>query len=278
MAADVPGLSLSASHPTLTTSVARPILLIHTTEPTTLSRRPKHVADEVHVPAVQQHDIRRGRIAQNGEPVSCSQCGYKWQLCPEDMARASRARRGRRGLILLLLFAAGAVVVLIGLGIKARADSKQRDRARLRGIEPATEWREVDADFPLKPGQEVCIWFENAWYEGIVLNTRPDGRVEVRYADLGPKYDGVVSRRLLMARGPQSGKGLEKPGPEWRPVGSQEQLQQGQPVLIEWNGHWYAGKVIGAPNPDGVPISYDGYDSGWNETVAPERLRVRASR
>ena len=52
----------------------------------------------------------------------------------------------------------------------------------------------------------------------------------------------------------------------------------GQPVDILWQGSWYPGQVLDGPRGDGACyITYDGYDSSWDEWAAPSRLRPVAA-
>jgi hypothetical protein len=51
----------------------------------------------------------------------------------------------------------------------------------------------------------------------------------------------------------------------------------GNLVEVEWNGQWYEAEVLETARADGTcPITYIGYDSGWDEAVAPERIREAA--
>lgn len=48
----------------------------------------------------------------------------------------------------------------------------------------------------------------------------------------------------------------------------------GQPVEIFWGSDWWPGRVLEGPRPDNTCyITYDGYDSSWDEWVTPDRLR-----
>jgi hypothetical protein len=45
-----------------------------------------------------------------------------------------------------------------------------------------------------------------------------------------------------------------------------------QSVLISWKGEWYPGKIIELKN-DSYLISYDNFESSWNEVVGTDRLK-----
>jgi hypothetical protein len=46
-----------------------------------------------------------------------------------------------------------------------------------------------------------------------------------------------------------------------------------QSVLISWKGEWYPGKIIELKD-DGYLISYDNFESSWNEVVGTDRLKT----
>lgn len=45
-----------------------------------------------------------------------------------------------------------------------------------------------------------------------------------------------------------------------------------QPVLISWNGDWYPGKILEIKE-EGFLITYNNFESTWNEVVGTERLK-----
>jgi hypothetical protein len=54
--------------------------------------------------------------------------------------------------------------------------------------------------------------------------------------------------------------------------------REGEEIEVEWRGGWYPGKVIRALGPGIYRISYDGYDSSWDESVTPDRMSPRSPR
>jgi len=56
------------------------------------------------------------------------------------------------------------------------------------------------------------------------------------------------------------------------PIAAASTLQKGDPILIEWRGTWYSGRLL--EQKDGKYfVGYDGYSSSWNEWIGPERVR-----
>ena len=64
------------------------------------------------------------------------------------------------------------------------------------------------------------------------------------------------------------------PAKELRPIDTRKRLSVGTAVDVKWKGKWYPGRVL---DDDGGAyfVSYDGYDSTWNEWAAPGRVRSR---
>lgn len=49
----------------------------------------------------------------------------------------------------------------------------------------------------------------------------------------------------------------------------------GAALEIEWNGSFWGGSVLAGPNAEGqCLVTYDNYDSSWDEWVASGRLRA----
>ena len=47
-------------------------------------------------------------------------------------------------------------------------------------------------------------------------------------------------------------------------------------VEVFWNDRWYPAIVTGEPVKGLCPITYEGYDSSWDERVPSTRIRPRA--
>jgi hypothetical protein len=46
-------------------------------------------------------------------------------------------------------------------------------------------------------------------------------------------------------------------------------------VRVRYNSTWYDGQVLKRAGPSSWEVSYDGWDSSWNEVVGPSRLAPR---
>jgi hypothetical protein len=51
----------------------------------------------------------------------------------------------------------------------------------------------------------------------------------------------------------------------------------GQPLEILWRGKWYRGRIVRVVGEEQWEISYDAFDTRWNEVVGPDRLRMIGS-
>jgi len=51
----------------------------------------------------------------------------------------------------------------------------------------------------------------------------------------------------------------------------------GQPLEIVWRDKWYRGRIVRVVGEEQWEISYDAFDSRWNEVVGPDRLRMIGS-
>jgi len=46
---------------------------------------------------------------------------------------------------------------------------------------------------------------------------------------------------------------------------------------VLWNGSWYAATVLEGPNAEGLCyITYEGYDSSWDDWIGADRMRARS--
>lgn len=111
------------------------------------------------------------------------------------------------------------------------------------------------------PGSAVEVEWQGQWYDGHVLEgPRPDGSCYISYDGYDSSWDEWVTNARLR---PVDG-GIDVGGV----------CIAGRAVEIEWRGQWYPGYVLDGPQPDGsCYITYEGYDSSWDEWATPERLR-----
>ena len=67
-------------------------------------------------------------------------------------------------------------------------------------------------------------------------------------------------------------EGYDSSWDEWvEPVRFRSLLRVGDSVRILWRGQWYPGRVLDIRG-NSYKITYDGYDSSWDEWVEPARI------
>ncbi|MFW9257753.1 hypothetical protein [Nostoc sp. CALU 546] len=67
-------------------------------------------------------------------------------------------------------------------------------------------------------------------------------------------------------------EGYDSSWNEWVGAGRfRASFEAGDAVRILWKGKWYQGQVLEVSN-DLYKITYDGYDSSWDEWVEPSRV------
>jgi hypothetical protein len=62
--------------------------------------------------------------------------------------------------------------------------------------------------------------------------------------------------------------------PSGQLAGPDTPLVAGQAIMIEWNGVWYRGSVVALEPGGTVRIHYDGYSTGYDESVPRSRISV----
>jgi hypothetical protein len=50
-------------------------------------------------------------------------------------------------------------------------------------------------------------------------------------------------------------------------------LREGDAVTAEYRGKWYSARVLAVRSDGRIRITYDGWDSSWDEDVVPARVR-----
>ncbi|WP_254510314.1 hypothetical protein [Anatilimnocola floriformis] len=101
----------------------------------------------------------------------------------------------------------------------------------------------------------VAVVYENKWYGATILE-RHDGKVKVRY--LGYDY--------------ANRKGGFHFADEMVPLERVDFPGDYPPIEVEWNGAWYAAKVLNRAER-GFRIHYVGYPASDDEDVLPRRIR-----
>lgn len=96
-------------------------------------------------------------------------------------------------------------------------------------------------------GQRAEVLWRGNWYPATVLNVNGN-QCYITYEGYDSSWD------------------------EWvEPARFRVSFQAGDAVNILWKGQWYPGRILEVRN-GAYHITYDGYDSSWNEWVEPARL------
>ena len=105
----------------------------------------------------------------------------------------------------------------------------------------------VHARVPCSVGQRGEVLWKGAWYPAQVLNVSGNSCYIT--------YDGYDSS-----------------WDEWvKPSRFRALFAVGQSVRIFWKGQWYPGQILDISS-NSYKITYDGYDSSWDEWVEPARV------
>ncbi len=103
------------------------------------------------------------------------------------------------------------------------------------------------ARIPCSVGQRGEVLWKGSWYQATVKNVSSNG-CYITYEGYDSSWD------------------------EWvEPIRFRASFRIGQSVRILWKGRWYSGKILDV-NGDNYFITYDGYDSSWNEWVESARV------
>ena len=103
------------------------------------------------------------------------------------------------------------------------------------------------AGIPCSTGQRGEVLWKGAWYPARVINVS-NNSCYITYEGYDSSWDEWV-----------------EPG-RFRAV-----FAIGQSVRILWKGKWYPGRILNI-NRDKYFITYDGYDSSWDEWVESARV------
>ncbi|MHC4958948.1 MAG: Tudor-knot domain-containing protein [Planctomycetota bacterium] len=142
--------------------------------------------------------------------------------------------------------------------------------------------RAVGQATDLDVNQPLLVEWGGQWWAGTVLEVLKDGRVKIHYTGWAARWDEVVTRQRLQLGAPVVPRpALVPPDKHWRPgaleptgraVKDETRLVKGQPLLVEWGGHWWGAKVLAVRHDGMVRIHYVGWEERWDEWVDPKRL------
>ena len=103
------------------------------------------------------------------------------------------------------------------------------------------------ARVPCSVGQRGEVLWKGTWYPAQVLNTNGNN-CYITYDGYDSSWDEWVESARFRAL-----------------------FYVGQSVRILWKGQWYPGRILDVSR-NSYKITYDGYDSSWDEWVEPARL------
>lgn len=117
------------------------------------------------------------------------------------------------------------------------------------------------------------VLYNGTWYPATVLSEPAAGFWQISYDGYGPEWNDVVGFDRIRRQG-AAGAAPTDPLATSKPARTVRQLWVGMHVLVQWSDRWWAASVL-AVLPDGrAMITYDGYGSGWDESVGLDRVRL----
>jgi hypothetical protein len=121
-----------------------------------------------------------------------------------------------------------------------------------------------------KVGASVDVLWNGKWYDANILAVAAGEKYRIHYVGFNSSWDEWVTDARVR---PKSGKSATSASiaPSASPAAT---YAVGDAVNIEWKGGWYPGKIIAI---DGAKyrVHYDGYNSSWDESVTPARLKKK---
>ena len=96
-------------------------------------------------------------------------------------------------------------------------------------------------------GQRGEVLWKGSWYPALVKNVSNNG-CYITYEGYDSSWDEWVEPSRFRAA-----------------------FRVGQSVRILWKGQWYSGRILDV-NRNSYFVTYDGYDSSWNEWVESARV------
>ncbi|MDZ8104226.1 MAG: agenet domain-containing protein [Nostoc sp. DedQUE12a] len=100
---------------------------------------------------------------------------------------------------------------------------------------------------PCSVGQKAEVFWKDTWYPATVLDV-DDNQCYITYDSYDSSWDEWVGTSRFRAS-----------------------FEVGDAVRILWKGKWYQGRILDVSN-NLYKITYDGYDSSWDEWVEPARV------
>lgn len=107
---------------------------------------------------------------------------------------------------------------------------------------------------PVDVGTLVYAKWGKRWWPAQVISASEDG-YRVHYDGWESSWDEYVALERL-CRAP-----------------ARLDVREGDAVTAEYRGKWYAARVLAVRSDGRIRITYDGWDSSWDEDVVPARIR-----
>lgn len=112
-----------------------------------------------------------------------------------------------------------------------------------------------------KVGDKAQVQWKGSWYAATVKKAKGD-QCFIHYDGYGANWDEWVGPERIRIEGAAASASADTP----------KGFSEGDAVQVLWKGSWYPAHVLSARNGK-YRIHYDGYDSSWDETVGPSRIK-----
>ena len=111
-------------------------------------------------------------------------------------------------------------------------------------------------------GDRAVVNWKGQWYPATVIKTKGN-RCYVHYDGYHKSWDEWVGPQRIRLTGSQ----------DPAPAGGSA-YSTGEAVMVSWKGSWWPAHVVKVGDQRWY-ITYDNYDSSWNEWVGPDRIKKR---
>lgn len=147
-----------------------------------------------------------------------------------------------------------------------------RARGDLSAVDGDRRWAELILSSPVNLLKSLRPF-------GVQVRIQSDGGMDMRVLLIGVLLLGACTTTARIARTTPDECDCQCPGTQTAaPIVQFEPrmsspYQQGQQVEVSFGGRWYPARILSVVAPDIWEVSYDGWDSSYNELVRPSRIR-----
>lgn len=140
---------------------------------------------------------------------------------------------------------------------------------------PSTSQRTCTPSSDPAPGAANVLrirWGAN-WYPATRLRVVWGPYALYRFDNYGAEWDSIVHERDV--------RDASAVTPPWQdptpglPMPERHRITRGERLLGEWQGSWYAVRVLAARADGGARVRYEGYGPEWDENLSRARLRLQ---